>query len=80
MAYEQKDMSGSVFANDKGDNDKRPDMKGSAKINGVEYWVSAWKRNGDKGEWLSLSFTKKEAKRRDNAPTPPQATGDDFAF
>ena len=64
MAYEQKDMSGSVFANDKGDNANRPDMKGSAKIGGVEYWVSVWrKQHAERGEWFSLSFTKKEPRQ-----------------
>jgi hypothetical protein len=41
MAYEQKDNSGSLFRNDKRETDSQPHAKGSALIEGVEFWVSA---------------------------------------
>ena len=60
MAYETKELSGSLFKNKKKEKDSHPNMTGSAKINGVEYWVSAWtKGEGDK-RWISLAFKKKE--------------------
>jgi hypothetical protein len=61
MAYEQKDMSGSVFKNKKMDRDTSPNLTGSCKIDGKEYWVNAWTKtdkNGDK--WLSLGFKEKQ--------------------
>ena len=61
MAYEQKDMSGSVFKNKKMDRDTSPNLTGSCKIDGKEYWVNAWTKtdkNGDK--WLSLAFKEKQ--------------------
>jgi len=30
-------------------------------IDGVEYWVSAWTKDGAKGKWQSLAFKRKEA-------------------
>jgi hypothetical protein len=61
MAFEQRDMSGSLFKNkDKEDGDKRPNAKGSCMIDGVEYWVDAWTKQGDKGPWQSLAFKRKE--------------------
>lgn len=66
MAYEQKDMSGSIFKNQKRESENHPNMTGSAKINGIEYWVSAWTKEGEKGKWISLAF-----KPKDSAPTKP---------
>jgi hypothetical protein len=62
MAYEQKDNSGTLFKNDKREKDSHPHAKGSAMIDGVEYWVSAWTKDGSKGKFQSLSFQRKEPK------------------
>lgn len=62
MAYEQKDMSGSLFKNDRREKDTHPNAKGSALIGGVEYWVSAWTKEArDGSKYQSLSFTAKNA-------------------
>lgn len=59
MAYEKKDGDVSLFANDKGGNDKRPDYKGTALIDGVEYEVALWNRVSQKGtSFLSGSIKK----------------------
>lgn len=62
MAYEQKELSGALFRNDKGDNPKRPDYKGSATIDGVCYWMDAWVKDGSNGKFLSVAFKVKESK------------------
>ena len=69
MAFEQKDFSGSLFRNDRKETDKHPDFTGSAKIDGVEYWVSGWTKqpkDGKKG-FLSLAFNAKDESRRPKA-------------
>lgn len=48
MAYEQREGSGSLFKNDRKEQPNHPDYKGSALIGGVEYWVSAWIKEGAK--------------------------------
>lgn len=70
MAYEQKDMSGSVFENDRKQTENHPDFKGSCMVAGVEYWVSGWSKTPEgKRPYTSLAFTKKEQK----AEGQPQA-------
>ena len=57
MAYEKRDMSGAIFRNDKGDNDRRPDMKGWLKLGGVEYEVAGWTKHSERaGKYLSLKI------------------------
>lgn len=65
MAYEKKDMSGTLFKNDKREKDSHPNATGTAIINGVEYWVSAWTKDGQKGKFQSLSFKPKEERREE---------------
>ena len=60
MAYEQKDNSGTLFKNEKREKDAHPHATGSALIDGVEYWVSAWTKEGAKGRFQSLSFKPKQ--------------------
>ena len=63
MAYEQKDMSGSLFKNNKREKDTHPNATGTCMIDGVEYWVSAWtKYDKNENPWQSLAFKRKEDK------------------
>lgn len=72
MAYETKDMSGTLFVNDRKEKETHPDYNGSAVINGVEMWVSGWKKSSRDGskKFLSLAFKPKEARRPE--PQKPQ--------
>jgi len=61
MAYEPKENTGSLFKNDRREKDTHPHAKGTALIDGVEYWVDAWTnedRNGNK--YQALKFKPKE--------------------
>jgi hypothetical protein len=61
MAYEQRDNSGSLFKNDKRTDEKHPHYKGTAMINGEEFWISAWMKEGKSGvKFMSLAFQPKE--------------------
>ena len=68
MPYEQKDNEGTLFVNDK-QSDKQPDKKGSAMIDGKEYWVSAWDNVSQNGKaYQKLKYTPKEEKPDINEP------------
>ena len=67
MAFEQRDNTGTLFKNDDRDKDTHPHAKGTALIAGVEYWVSAWTKEGKNGKFQSLAF---KAKDKQEARTP----------
>ena len=60
MSYEHKENTGSIFTNDKREKETHPHYKGSAKINGVDYWVSSWVNDKNGKKYMSLSFQEKE--------------------
>lgn len=62
---------GVLFKNDRKDSDKHPDYKGNINVNGVEFWLSAWIKEGQKGKFMSLSIQPKEAQQQ--APTSQRA-------
>ena len=54
---------GQIWKNDRKEKDTHPDFTGSLNVEGVEYWVSAWKRKPDanpKAPALSFSIKLKE--------------------
>ena len=53
---EKKDNSGALFTNDKREKETHPHYQGKATIGGVDYYVSAWVKDGQKGKFQSLSF------------------------
>jgi len=58
---------GALFKNTRKEKDTHPDYKGTANINGVEYWVSSWLKVSKSGEkYLSTAYTAKE----ESAPAP----------
>ena len=64
MADYDNKLSGALFKNDKGDNPKRPDYRGSyTDENGVEFNVSAWIKTSAKGvTFMSFTMQLKETK------------------
>lgn len=71
MSQYDNNMTGVLFVNDKQGNEKRPDWKGSAEIDGVNYWVSGWARSSPKGELISLKLEKKEQQTAAPKPAAP---------
>jgi hypothetical protein len=58
----QRDNNGALFKAKPNENPKWPQYEGSAMINGQEYWLSAWLKEGQAGKFFSLAFKPKEAK------------------
>ena len=75
MAYEQRDLSGSLFKNDKREKDTHPNLTGTVMIGGVEYWASGWTKERQNGEkWISLSFKPKEARNQQSRSRDDEMT------
>lgn len=80
--FVQKELSGSMFKNQKKLTENHPNMTGSALIAGVEYYVSAWTKTDKNGnKWQSMSFTKKDQqKTRKQAEKAAADMDDDLPF
>lgn len=62
MAEYDNTNRGVLFKNQKGDNENRPDYKGTINFNGVDMELAAWLKISKKGEkFLSLSVSEKQA-------------------
>jgi hypothetical protein len=72
-----QELSGSMRRNTKKESERHPDMNGSCLIEGVEYWISGWAKEGNDGRWLSLSFKPKDEAK---APAAPMPEDDDLPF
>lgn len=53
---------GVLFKNDRKDSDKHPDYTGNINVDGTEFWLSAWIKEGKKGKFMSLSLKSKDEK------------------
>jgi uncharacterized protein (DUF736 family) len=61
MEYDNNNR-GSLFKNDRKDDAKFPDYKGSINVDGIDYWLSAWiKISKDGNKFMSLSVKNKNA-------------------
>lgn len=63
MAFEQKDGQGALFRNEDKETEQHPDYKGSIKVNGQEFWLSAWIKESKAGnKYMSLSAQPKNGR------------------
>jgi hypothetical protein len=60
MAYVPKEGSGSLFKNTRKTTENHPDLTGSISLNGKEFWLSAWKKEGKNGPFYSVSVGKEK--------------------
>ena len=82
MPYEHKPGSFTLFKNDKGGNDKRPDYRGDgADLDGMPIEVAAWIKKSEKGTYMSCTFKHKEQRASsggspdDDVPFAPVSRG-----
>lgn len=81
--FEQRDMSGSMFVNNRKEKETHPDRTGKAMIDGVMYYVNGWLKKTKEGEtWLSLAFKPIEGakKKDDEQPQEKDTDSGDVPF
>ena len=76
MEREVRDNSGVLFTNDKKDNERAPHYKGSIMVNGVDYWLSAWVKQGKSGKFMGLAVSPKDTQQQ--APKPASKRVEDM--
>ena len=68
MQEYDNELRGVLFKNDRKENDRQPDYKGSCQVGNVEYWMSAWIKDGRNGKFMSFAFTPKQEDMTNGAP------------
>ena len=66
--------------NDKGDNPRRPDYRGKLNVDGIEFTLSGWVREGANGKFISGSVTIVEAKQEERAKPAVEGADEDVPF
>lgn len=73
----RKDNSGTLGANRRKEKETHPSHTGQCMIDGTEYWISAWVKEGQSGRFFSLSFKPKDNGNAVARAKHAQATKDD---
>lgn len=72
---------GALFKNDRKTKDTQPGYTGSLNVDGVEYFLDAWVKEGKSGKFFSVSVKRKDkqgdAPSRAPAPAPRPSSGFD---
>lgn len=79
---EKRDNSGVLFKADKTDNERAPQYKGSITVDGKDYWISAWIKEGKSGKFMGLAVAPKEqqAKPSERSKVTNFDDADDLPF
>lgn len=77
---QKRDNSGVLFKNDKKEQEKHPDYKGSIMVDGTEYWLSAWIKDGKSGKFMGLAVSPKDAQPLASKPMPKNLEDSDIPF
>ena len=85
MSDFDRELTGILSRNDRKENDTHADFKGSATLNGVDYWIYAYvkEKKDVSGRFFSLRFKAKDQSQAAAAkPRAPAADGmdDDIPF
>ena len=66
--------------NDKGDNPKRPDYRGKLNVDGIEFTLSGWVREGVNGKFISGAVAMVESKGEVRAKPAVEGADEDVPF
>lgn len=74
---EKRDNSGVLFKSDNRDNERAPHYKGNITVNGQDFWLSAWIKEGKSGKFMGLAVSPKDQQTQQK-PKPKGSGFDDF--
>jgi len=60
MDNNQRDNSGVLFKNEKREKESHPHYKGNIRVDGQDYWLSAWIKEGKNGKFMGLAVSPKD--------------------
>ena len=76
----QRDNSGVLFKSDKIENERSPQYKGNITVDGKDYWISAWIKEGKSGKFMGLAVSPKEEYQPKQAPKKTSFDDEDMPF
>jgi hypothetical protein len=69
MAFDNTNR-GTLGKNNRKTTETQPEYAGSLNVNGVDYWLNGWVKEGENGKFFSLTVrAKEEAPRQSSEPT-----------
>lgn len=75
---ERRDNSGTLGKNSRREKDSHPTHTGRCLIDGKEFWISAWVKEGRDGKFFSLAFKPKEERQQAPERRPEPTVTEDF--
>jgi hypothetical protein len=76
MTDKNYDNSGILSRNDRKERPSQPDFVGSLRISGKDYWLSAWKKENERGKFLSLALQPKDTPEAAESKAKPKQSSE----
>jgi hypothetical protein len=81
VAFEQKPNTGALFRNDQKEAETHADYRGDCTIDGKQYYINSWLKEGKGGKkYMSLSFKPKQARQGNGRQQDNRARDTDPGF
>lgn len=79
MSDFDKTNTGIISKNDRKEKDTHPDIRGDLNVEGVDYWISGWRkeRKDGSGSFYSLSVKRKDDQKTPKPNAPARMEDDD---